>query len=91
MRVNHRKTIKIGGAGQYVYVVVENGELYPKLYSKYNTAFRAVQRKHSGEDIGHEDGSGREVVEDTATGTTKLYIEKGMHIIIQRYRVKTPK
>ena len=92
-RLHSRSHVAVpqGVQGHNVYVVVENGELYPKLYSKYNTAFRAVQRKHADEDIGDEDGSGGVVVENTDTGTTKLYIEKGIHIIIQRYKVKTPK
>jgi len=30
-----------------------------------------------------------DVVENTDTGTTKLYIENGIHIIIQRYNLDT--
>jgi hypothetical protein len=38
-----------GGAGQHVYVVVENGDLYPTLYSTYEKAHAAVTTKYSDE------------------------------------------
>jgi len=79
---------------QYIYVVVENGELYPTLYSSYEKAHAAVQHKYA-EELSDERESAAswggpmasqvDVVENTATGTTKLYIEKEIFIIIQRY------
>ena len=82
------------GAGQHVYVVVENGELYPTLYATYEKAYAAVTTKYEEElsderesaaSWGGQMASQVDVVENTDTGTTKLYIEKGIHIIIQRY------
>ena len=80
--------------GKHVYVVVENGELYPTLYSTYEKAHAAVTTKYADElhdereeaaSWGGEMASQVDVVENTDTGTTKLYIERGIHIIIQRY------
>lgn len=88
----------LGGAGQHVYVVVENGDLYPTLYSTYEKAHAAVTAKYSDElsderesaaSCGGKMASEVDVVENTDTGTTKLYIEKGIHIIIQRYKLDT--
>ena len=82
------------GAGKHVYVVVENGELYPTLYATYEKAHAAVTTKYEEElsdereeaaSWGGDMASQVDVVENTDTGTTKLYIEKGIHIIIQRY------
>lgn len=82
------------GAGQHVYVVVENGELYPRLYSTYEKAHAAVTTKYEEElsderesaaSWGGQMASKVDVVENTDTGTTKLYIERGIQIIIQRY------
>ena len=82
------------GTGRCVYVVVENGELYPTLYSTYEKAHAAVQLKYADElneeresaaSWGGQMASQVDVVENTDTGTTKLYIERGIQIIIQRY------
>ena len=81
-------------AGQYVYIVVENGELYPTLYSTYEKAYAAVTTKYEEELSDEREESATwggnmasqvDVVENTDTGTTKLYIEKEIHIIIQRF------
>ncbi len=81
-----------------VYAVVENGELYPELYSSYESARKAVTTKYAAElrdeweevkemnDPDYKMASSI-VDENKATGTTYLYIEKGIHIIIQRYNV----
>jgi hypothetical protein len=85
--------------GKHVYVVVENGELYPTLHSTYEKAHAAVQDKYADElsdereeaaSWGGKMASQVDVVENTDTGTTKLYIERGIHIIIQRYKLDTP-
>lgn len=86
------------GAGKHVYVVVENGELYPTLYATYEKAHAAVTTKYADELSDEREsaatwGGGRmasqvDVVE-SETGATKLYIEKGVHIIIQRYKLDT--
>ena len=87
-----------GGTGRCVYVVVENDELYPTLYSTYEKAHAAVQLKYADElneereetaTWGGHMASQVDVVENTDTGATKLYIEKGVHIIIQRYNLDT--
>ena len=82
----------------FVYVVVENGELYPVLYSTYESARKAVTTKYAAElrdeweevkemnDPDYQMASSI-VDENEETGTTYLYIEKGIHINIQRYNV----
>lgn len=78
-----------------VYVVVENGELYPILYKTYESAREAVTTKYadklSAERAEVEDPSYGMVssvdVDENETGTTRLYIERGINIIIQRYAV----
>ena len=80
-----------------VYVVVENGELYPVLYSSYESARKAVTTKYAAE-LREEWEEVKEmndpdfkmvssIVDESDTGTTYLYIERGIHIIIQRYNV----
>jgi hypothetical protein len=80
-----------------VYVVVENGELYPVLYSSYESARKAVTTKYAAE-LREEWEEAKEmndpdfqmasvIVDESDTGTTELYIEKGINIIVQRYNV----
>jgi len=80
-----------------VYVVVENGELYPVLYSSYESARKAVTTKYAAE-LRDEWEEAQEmndpdykmvsvIVDEDDGGTTELYIEKGINIIIQRYNV----
>ena len=82
------------GAGKHVYVVLENGELYPTLYATYEKAHAAVTTKYADELREEREAAATwdgkmasqvDVVENTNTGTTKFHIEKGIHIIIQRY------
>jgi hypothetical protein len=80
-----------------VYVVVENGELYPVLYSTYDAARRAVTTKYADElrdeweDVKEMNDPDYQmvsvIVDENDTGITQLYIEKGIHVIIQRYSV----
>jgi hypothetical protein len=79
-----------------VYVVLENGELYPKLYSTYAAARTAaldnyaevLDEERSGcAEYGGRMASQVDVEENTETGTTKLYVEKEIFITIQRYNV----
>jgi hypothetical protein len=79
--------------GKHVYVVVENGELYPTLYATYEKAHAAVQDKYADELRDERESAASwngtmasqvDVVE-SETGATKLYIERGINIIIQRY------
>ena len=82
-----------------LYVVLENGELYPSLYYSYEAAREAVLDKHAEilddersecAEWGGTMASQVDVVENTDTGTTRLYIEKEIYIIIQRYKVTPP-
>jgi hypothetical protein len=80
-----------------VYVVVENGELYPVLYSSYESARKAVTTKYAAE-LREEWEEVKEmndpdfqmasvIVDESDTGTTELYIEKGINIIVKRYNL----
>ena len=81
-----------------VYVVVENGELYQILYRTYEAARKAVTTKYV-EELTSEREEVEEMddpscgmvsvvdIDEDETGTTQLYIEKGIQIIIQRYSV----
>jgi len=78
-----------------VYVVIENGELYTILYKTYESAREAVITKYAVE-LSDERREVEEMdcgmvsdvdIDENETGTTQLYIEKGIHIIIQRYAV----
>ena len=82
-----------------LYVVLENGELYPSLYYSYEAAREAVLDKHAEilddersecAEWGGTMASQVDVVENTDTGTTRLYIEKEINITIQRYRGLCP-
>ena len=81
-----------------IYVVVENGEFYPGYYSSYESARDAVTTKYKAQltleweeakDLNDPDFQmASEVdVDENETGTTYLYIERGIHILIQRYSV----
>jgi hypothetical protein len=81
-----------------VYVVIENGELYPILYKTYESAHEAVITKYAVElsaeraEVEEMDDPGYVMasdvdIDENETGTTQLYIEKGIHIIVQRYAV----
>jgi len=78
-----------------IYVVVENGECYPKAYITYDAAVKAVKEKHVEyieerikelaylEDIEHMLAD-INVIEDKVKGISHLYIEKGINIFIHR-------
>jgi len=80
-----------------VYVVVENGELYPVIYSSYESARDAVTTKYAAQ-LREEWEEVKEmndpdfqmasvIVDESETGRTELYIEKGINIVVQRYTV----
>ena len=80
-----------------VYVVVENGELYPVIYSSYESAREAVTTKYAAE-LREEWEEAKEmndpdfqmasvIVDESDTGRTELYVEKGINIIVQRYNL----
>ena len=79
-----------------LYVVLENGELYPKLYTSYDAAREAALEKYKElldeersecAEWGGSMASQVDVEENKETGTTKLYIEKEIYITIQRYEM----
>ncbi len=82
-----------------VYVVLENGELYPKLYSTYELAREAVLTKYEEElseqreefeewgDKVHGRMASKVDIDENEKGTTELYIEKEIYITIHRYNV----
>ena len=79
-----------------LYVVLENGELYPKLYSSYDAARAAALEKYKEwldeersecAEWGGAMASQVDVEENKETGTTTLYVEKEIYITIQRYTV----
>jgi len=79
-----------------LYVVLENGELYPKLYTSYDAARAAALEKYKElldeersecAEWGGSMASQVDVEENKETGTTKLYIEKEIYITIQRYEM----
>ena len=84
-----------------VYLVIENGEPYPDLYSTYQLAREAVATKYAEElEIQRQFEkemketynpnfriSGFDDVDENETGTTALYIEKEINITIHRYKI----
>jgi hypothetical protein len=94
-RSRRARLLKGGALSEIVYVVLENGELYPNLYSTYEFAREAVTTKYAeelqsqreeAEEMGIHMSSNVDIDEDES-GTTQLYIEKEINITIQRYNV----
>ena len=91
-------TTSIIGTTRNLYVVLENGDLYPDIYHTYEAARDAVLANHADQlEDERSDNNGFctvskvDVDENTGdTGTTNLYIEKGISVIIQRYKVGMP-
>jgi hypothetical protein len=76
-----------------MYVVVENGDPYPNIYTSFLSAAKAAQDKYKEvieEQMIEADGypicSELDVPEHTS-GTTYLYVEKGIHIYIYKLKV----
>jgi hypothetical protein len=74
-----------------VYVVIENGKPYENVYTSFASAAVAVKEKYAemiAEQIREMNGypicSEIDVPEDILTGTTYLYVEKGIHIYIYK-------
>ena len=73
-----------------VYVVIENGEPYENVYTSYASAAAAVKKRHAeeiAEQIRQSDGypiCSEIDVPESVTGTTYLYVEKGIHIYIYK-------
>jgi len=82
-----------------IYVVIENGEVYPLAYKRYMQALQAVKKKHKEyieaqiKEIGSLEQieyilSNINVLENTEKGKTHLYIEKGIHIVIIKLEIQ---
>jgi hypothetical protein len=76
-----------------MYVVIENGDPYPNIYTSFESAAAVAQEKYKEviqEQIREAEGypicSEVNVPEDTS-GTTYLYVEKGIHIYIYKLKV----
>ena len=74
-----------------VYIVIENGTPYPSAYSSFSLAVFAAKEKHKKaieEELKEAEGgpicSDVDVPENTESGKTSLYIEKGIYIEIYR-------
>ena len=77
-----------------IYLVIENGEPYENVYTSFASAAAAVKEKHAeeiAEQVRESQGypicSDIDVPEDTVTGKTYLYVEKGIHIYIYKLPV----
>ena len=76
----------------YVYVIVENGDVYPNVYMTYAAAVKVVNDKHEDylreqiEELPEykEQILGEVNPLENPTGKTLLYIEKGIHIEIHK-------
>ena len=74
----------------FVYVVLQNGDLYSNAFTSYKMAIEAVQFKHKTSIEIDENGmnSVHELsVLESPTGLTLLYVEKGICIEIYRLQV----
>lgn len=76
-----------------MYIVIENGDPYQNIYTSFKSAAKAAQEKYKevveeqmreagGESICSE----LDIPEDTS-GTTYLYVEKGIHIYIYKLKI----
>jgi len=74
-----------------VYVIIENGDPYPIAYTSFDSAVAVVKAKHKEEiDRQLEEAQGYPICSDLdtpenkVTGTTYLYVEKGINIYIYK-------
>ena len=83
---------------EYIYIILENGHLYPIAQKTYKSAVNSIKEKHKEyleeqiKELYHLDMieevlSNINVPENTETNITKLYIEKGINIEIHRFRI----
>jgi len=101
-RSQRAKRLRGGALSETVYIVLENGELYPNAYSTYELARQAVLTKYAdilraeraefegwGKSAGYKNKymSSTVDIDENKSGTTELYIEREINITIQRYTV----
>jgi len=70
----------------FIYVVLENGDLYSSAFTSYKMAIEAVQFKHNEKVPGMNSANELNVTE-SPTGVTLLYVEKGICIEIYRLQL----
>lgn len=80
-----------------IYIIVENGDIYPDTYSSYKAAVAGVKARHVEElerqihEVQHldmvEEILSQINVAESADGKTHLYIEKGINIYIHRMTI----
>lgn len=76
-----------------MYVVIENGLPYPHLYTSYASAAAAQEKYKQVIEEQIEEANGYPIcseidVPEHTSGTTYLYVEKGIHIYIYKLEVK---
>jgi hypothetical protein len=80
---------------EYIYIVIENSDLYPSAFITYKSAMLSIKEKHQEylkELIKELDNffdiecliNNINVPENTETGVSRLYIEKGINIEIHK-------
>ena len=77
---------------EFIYIVVENGEPYPKAYKTYETAITAVLANHQEEIQRQIDECGLPIcseilMTEDKSGKTYSYVEKGIHIYVYKLPV----
>ena len=74
----------------YYYLVIDDGEPYPILFTSYEQAVLTVKIRHREEIEAyqlHDHGICELDVPENPEGKTELYIEKGIYIYIHRFKV----
>lgn len=83
----------------FVYIIVENGEAYPNAYTTYKSAVDKIKEKYTEylveqiKELYHLDMiesllADINVPENIETNITKLYIEKGINIVIYKLPIE---
>jgi hypothetical protein len=78
----------------FVYIVIENDTPYPNAFTSYEKAAEAVRANYKAEideDTYYKE-NGMQIVnelftEESPTGVSRMYVEKGIHIEIHRLPV----
>ena len=82
---------------EYVYVVIENGVVYPSAYTNYAVAVKTVNDKHQEELMRQVEESpdfkeeilGSVNPKENSSGKTALYIEKEINIEISKLPIRS--
>jgi len=77
----------------FVYVIIENGEVYPSAYTTYEQARAAVhdvwgeEVQRQRDEYGGDDICSEIDLPESPSGKTSLYVEKGVNIEVWRLPV----